>query len=380
MGPGRGFLQNYELLALGSHKKETTFDWLELTDASVSFDRKGFITLSTWVLTLRKGHSVWTIQSVKGNGGDAQLVQLQALCIAKRVPVSQVANPHSRIISNRPSSIGEVFRNSSTVSSDGLPPGTPPASGETRQEGFSSGAPLSQEEKIFEEETMSRAIAESIASAQLDGINGINVSSQERFQASTSTSSPLSSLRNGPNVSTPEASVVMSQRRDYPETASVLSAGTETVGRRVDMGRSPPIGLRATEDEMDDEVQLALAISESLELARCAGIPTDSQNCHFTEVKKSQSLIENLSSSGFLYQSTKTDGKPTSIQPKKEAEEESEKNMECTICCTNPVNAACVPCGHMMSCDVCLEQVKRLGKSCPVCRKPINKVLKVYGL
>ena len=49
--------------------------------------------------------------------------------------------------------------------------------------------------------------------------------------------------------------------------------------------------------------------------------------------------------------------------------------LECSICMTGEANAAIVPCGHAVACVRCLE---RCDQSCPVCRKPIQSILRIY--
>lgn len=365
----QGLLESYNLLAYNDIPASTSFEKLELTDIYVSYDTKGTFN-STRVLSLRKlgNLAVWKIQSLKGNT-DVQLEQLRALCIFNRVPVAvqqgeqRPTTPfvHPPIVSSQSPFIGEGIQNSFTVNSE-----------ESLEGSLSGGFSFNGEEEIDdEEEATNQAIAESVAWARL---NGVNVSNPESILELTPSTSPSSSSRNGPNVRTLEARNVTSSTGTGTETGSVGRGG----GGGEEMGRNPMIGSRI--EEMDEETQLALAMAESLEWARCAGIPTDTDNCQFTDLKKSQSISErSLSPSPNSSKSTEKpeNGKWTHVvEPRKEVGEERESTSECTICCTNPVNAACVPCGHMMSCLSCLELVKKLGKPCPVCREPIIRALK----
>ncbi|XP_024931111.3 probable E3 ubiquitin-protein ligase XBOS34 [Ziziphus jujuba] len=50
----------------------------------------------------------------------------------------------------------------------------------------------------------------------------------------------------------------------------------------------------------------------------------------------------------------------------------------CIICLDAPVEGACVPCGHMVGCMSCLNEIKDAKGTCPVCRAKIHQVLKVY--
>jgi len=46
----------------------------------------------------------------------------------------------------------------------------------------------------------------------------------------------------------------------------------------------------------------------------------------------------------------------------------------CKICFEKELNCALVPCGHMVICLLCVQQIQ----VCPICRKPVEQVLKVY--
>jgi hypothetical protein len=50
----------------------------------------------------------------------------------------------------------------------------------------------------------------------------------------------------------------------------------------------------------------------------------------------------------------------------------------CSVCMDKGKNAALVPCGHLF-CFSCASAVKAAGQPCPMCRKPISSVLKVFG-
>ena len=50
---------------------------------------------------------------------------------------------------------------------------------------------------------------------------------------------------------------------------------------------------------------------------------------------------------------------------------------ECTICMNAPRDALCVPCGHLCACYDCL--IALTTKLCPVCRSPLNQVVRIYS-
>ena len=57
-------------------------------------------------------------------------------------------------------------------------------------------------------------------------------------------------------------------------------------------------------------------------------------------------------------------------------------NDPCMICLTKPKSASLVhgSSGHQVCCFQCGKRLKRRGKVCPVCRRPIQKVIKNYIL
>lgn len=55
---------------------------------------------------------------------------------------------------------------------------------------------------------------------------------------------------------------------------------------------------------------------------------------------------------------------------------EMSSNKACAICLSKKANVAFINCGHMVSCEECANKLKR-GK-CPICRKKILKILKIY--
>ncbi|KAK9724301.1 hypothetical protein RND81_05G062100 [Saponaria officinalis] len=173
----------------------------------------------------------------------------------------------------------------------------------------------------------------------------------------------------------------------------------------------PPTKLpTATED-----MELAMAIRASLESARQQGLPVD----HFP-------TSDGPSSSTTVFHSTEpssSKGECTVLPPKEEAtpsapiitdEDESlngpihyptidfstmdmsgvmepsssnnedgskkGKSSSCVICFDAPVEAACVPCGHMAGCMSCLNEIKAKNWGCPVCRANIDQVIKVFSV
>ncbi|XP_078173901.1 uncharacterized protein LOC144567604 isoform X2 [Carex rostrata] len=52
----------------------------------------------------------------------------------------------------------------------------------------------------------------------------------------------------------------------------------------------------------------------------------------------------------------------------------------CSICIENPVEGACIPCGHMAGCMGCLQKIKNSGGECPICRAKIVWIIKLYAV
>ena len=50
----------------------------------------------------------------------------------------------------------------------------------------------------------------------------------------------------------------------------------------------------------------------------------------------------------------------------------------CVICWDAPRQGVCIPCGHLAGCMDCLMEVESKDMGCPVCRGPIEQVVKVY--
>ncbi|XP_058094562.1 putative E3 ubiquitin-protein ligase XBAT34 [Magnolia sinica] len=58
--------------------------------------------------------------------------------------------------------------------------------------------------------------------------------------------------------------------------------------------------------------------------------------------------------------------------------EDGDASASCVICLDAPKEAACVPCGHVVGCMSCLNDIKEKGWGCPLCRAKIDQVVKLY--
>ncbi|XP_077225410.1 putative E3 ubiquitin-protein ligase XBOS34 [Tasmannia lanceolata] len=61
-----------------------------------------------------------------------------------------------------------------------------------------------------------------------------------------------------------------------------------------------------------------------------------------------------------------------------ELKEEDGASDLCVICLDASKEGACVPCGHVVGCMSCLNEVKAKDWGCPVCRAKINQVIRIY--
>lgn len=76
---------------------------------------------------------------------------------------------------------------------------------------------------------------------------------------------------------------------------------------------------------------------------------------------------------------------PAPAGPGKESAQRAEGNAspplasECVVCMDAQRSAAAVPCGHMCACYECLQGIHAAGQGCPVCRQPIQQVVRIYS-
>ncbi|KAJ4968696.1 hypothetical protein NE237_015397 [Protea cynaroides] len=65
---------------------------------------------------------------------------------------------------------------------------------------------------------------------------------------------------------------------------------------------------------------------------------------------------------------------------KNEGKEDGGASSSCVICLDAPVEGACIPCGHMAGCMSCLKEIKAKKWGCPVCRAPIDQVVRLFAV
>lgn len=70
---------------------------------------------------------------------------------------------------------------------------------------------------------------------------------------------------------------------------------------------------------------------------------------------------------------------PSSL-PTPNAAATEERGGQCVVCWDAKAEAVCIPCGHLAGCMDCLSEIKAKDWGCPVCRAPIQQVIKVYAV
>lgn len=72
--------------------------------------------------------------------------------------------------------------------------------------------------------------------------------------------------------------------------------------------------------------------------------------------------------------------KHESEKEKKSVEESTTESTTCIICMSETMSCVSTSCGHAICCENCLPQVRHQleKKPCPVCRKEVNSILRVY--
>ncbi len=62
--------------------------------------------------------------------------------------------------------------------------------------------------------------------------------------------------------------------------------------------------------------------------------------------------------------------------PDSKEKDDALKGGECVVCLDVESNAVFVPCGHICMCMECIDTNKT--KECPICRKAITQVVKIF--
>ena len=59
-------------------------------------------------------------------------------------------------------------------------------------------------------------------------------------------------------------------------------------------------------------------------------------------------------------------------------EQAAQERSLCVVCLEEEQTHALIPCGHRVCCATCSERLKVAERPCPLCRKPIEAVCRVY--
>lgn len=68
---------------------------------------------------------------------------------------------------------------------------------------------------------------------------------------------------------------------------------------------------------------------------------------------------------------------PQSIS-ESETDNEIEPENPCIICMAKEINCALYRCGHASFCYGCAKKIQLINKTCPVCRSPIDDILRIH--
>jgi hypothetical protein len=73
-----------------------------------------------------------------------------------------------------------------------------------------------------------------------------------------------------------------------------------------------------------------------------------------------------------------TNDTPDTENPKKKQKSEETVIIECIICYDAVINTVILPCGHLCICWECSNTLTEKKSNCPLCRQPIDKIIKTY--
>ncbi|KAI3866196.1 hypothetical protein MKX03_014922 [Papaver bracteatum] len=150
----------------------------------------------------------------------------------------------------------------------------------------------------------------------------------------------------------------------------------------------------------DEDIELAMALSASLQLqytldsnmspssgssssnpAETTGIPSeeteDDQMSYASIIFGGHQETTNVRPID-MSNATTTDHKPAKTGAV--LTDDVGDTTSCIICFDAPREGACIPCGHMVGCVSCLNEIKTKKWGCPVCRKKIVGVIRIYNV
>ncbi|XP_072267766.1 E3 ubiquitin-protein ligase MYLIP isoform X5 [Pyxicephalus adspersus] len=128
----------------------------------------------------------------------------------------------------------------------------------------------------------------------------------------------------------------------------------------INVGKKYVFDIRRTSKEVYDHARRALYNAGIMDL-----VPRSEHSEPSSPLKMSESSLDCNSCESFSCQQTKA------LQEKLRKLKEA---MLCMVCCEEEINSAFCPCGHMVCCEGCANQLQ----SCPVCRASVDHVQHVY--
>uniref|UniRef100_A0A8C6W9X8 RING-type E3 ubiquitin transferase n=1 Tax=Nannospalax galili TaxID=1026970 RepID=A0A8C6W9X8_NANGA len=123
---------------------------------------------------------------------------------------------------------------------------------------------------------------------------------------------------------------------------------------------------------------LALTLQSSPEITTPSGSFSGSQDDSDSDMTFSVNQSSSASESSLVTAPSSPLSPPTS--PAFSAPEPTgSRNGECTVCFDSEVDTVIYTCGHMCLCHGCGLRLRRQARACcPICRRPIKDVIKIY--
>ncbi|XP_015420624.1 PREDICTED: E3 ubiquitin-protein ligase NEURL1B [Myotis davidii] len=127
-----------------------------------------------------------------------------------------------------------------------------------------------------------------------------------------------------------------------------------------------------------DEVQLLGTLQSSPVIPSPSGSLSGSQDDSDSDMAFSVNQSSSASESSLVTAPSSPLSPPVSpVFPPPEPA--GSKNGECTVCFDGEVDTVIYTCGHMCLCTSCGLRLKRQARACcPICRRPIKDVIKIY--
>ena len=148
-----------------------------------------------------------------------------------------------------------------------------------------------------------------------------------------------------------------------------LKASDDECLKRIMARQQDPSENRQADDEKQIRARLAF-------FNEWAGAIRDLFKDQIQEIDASANVNEVSSSIDRLFLNplpSLDDNKNIDANLKKPQPEES-----CVVCMSKPADHLVLPCGHQCGCESCLNEILKRSGGCPICRKPIEGVIRVF--